>query len=62
MRGMLAPDEDASKASSHAQTMIEDNSQPVRILVVDDDPAMQHMVVDLSIQLTSLGILPLRLR
>src|SRR5215469_10037805 len=26
--------------------MNEHSSQPVRILVVDDDPAMQHMVVD----------------
>jgi two-component system, OmpR family, response regulator len=46
MRGMLAPDDDAPKASSHAQTMIEESGQPVRILVVDDDPAMQRMVVD----------------
>jgi two-component system, OmpR family, response regulator len=46
MRGMLAPDVDAPKGSSRDQNMIEEGSQPVRILVVDDDPAMQHMVVD----------------
>jgi len=46
IRGMLAPDEDAPKGSARAQNMIEESSQPVQILVVDDDLAMQHMVVD----------------
>jgi two-component system, OmpR family, response regulator len=46
MRGMLAPNADAPTASSCAQNMLEENSQPVRILVVDDDQAMQQMVVD----------------
>jgi two-component system, OmpR family, response regulator len=46
MGGMLAPDGDAPKASSRAQNMSAESGQPVRILVVDDDPAMQQMVVD----------------
>ena len=46
MRGTLTRDGGAPRANFRAQNMIKESSQSVRILVVDDDTAMQHMVVD----------------
>lgn len=43
---MLVPDKNRPQAGLHVQDMIEEGSRPVRILVVDDDPAIRHMVVN----------------